>query len=104
MNTPDARSEGRPASSSPSGRATVIRHPERARYDRATIDAVLREGLVCHVEHVEHVAPGRGAFIRPPSRAELDVTRVVWFAVDEVSAKVRAGPPIDAVSDLDLPV
>jgi nitroimidazol reductase NimA-like FMN-containing flavoprotein (pyridoxamine 5'-phosphate oxidase superfamily) len=181
-----------PRAGAPTGRTQVRRHPERARYDRATIDAVLREGLVCHVAFafdgapvalpttyapwdggivvhggresrmfaalasgapacicvtlldglvlarsathhsmnyrsvvifgagvdvvdrdrkraamaalVEHVVPGRGAFIRPPSDAEFDITRVVWFALDEASAKVRAGPPIDAAADLDLPV
>jgi nitroimidazol reductase NimA-like FMN-containing flavoprotein (pyridoxamine 5'-phosphate oxidase superfamily) len=176
----------------PSARTVVRRHPERGRYDKATVDEVLREGFVCHVAFavdgapvvlpttyapwedgiivhggatsrmfttlasgapacvavtlldglvlarsathhsmnyrsvvvfasgvdvvdrgrkrealaalVEHVVPGRGAFIRPPMNAELDITRVVWFAVDEASAKVRAGPPVDADADLDLPV
>jgi len=30
-------------------RVTVRRHPERGEYDRATIDAILAEGLVAHV-------------------------------------------------------
>ena len=30
-------------------RSTVRRLPDRARYDRATVDAILDEGLVCHV-------------------------------------------------------
>jgi uncharacterized protein len=33
----------------PSQRTTIHRHPERADYDRATIDAVLDEALICHV-------------------------------------------------------
>ena len=33
-------------------RSTVRRLPERARYDRATVDAILDEGLVCHVGFV----------------------------------------------------
>lgn len=33
----------------PSDRATVKRLPKRAAYDRATIDAILDEGLICHV-------------------------------------------------------
>ena len=33
----------------PSERATVKRLPKRAAYDRATIDAILDEGLICHV-------------------------------------------------------
>ena len=34
---------------SPTPRSTVRRLPDRARYDRATVDAILDEGLVCHV-------------------------------------------------------
>ena len=33
----------------PSARATVRRKPQRGAYDRATIDAILDEGLICHV-------------------------------------------------------
>jgi nitroimidazol reductase NimA-like FMN-containing flavoprotein (pyridoxamine 5'-phosphate oxidase superfamily) len=35
--------------SSPTPRSTVRRLPDRARYDRASVDAILDEGLVCHV-------------------------------------------------------
>jgi nitroimidazol reductase NimA-like FMN-containing flavoprotein (pyridoxamine 5'-phosphate oxidase superfamily) len=38
-------SESGPAS----GRVAVRRHSERGRYDRATIDAILDEGLICHL-------------------------------------------------------
>jgi uncharacterized protein len=34
---------------SPSERATIHRYAHRAAYDRATIDAILDEGFVCHV-------------------------------------------------------
>jgi hypothetical protein len=40
-----------------SGRATVRRHPERAAYDRATIDAILDEALVAHVGFVRDGSP-----------------------------------------------
>ncbi len=33
----------------PSGRATVVRLPERGRYDRQTIDSILDEALICHL-------------------------------------------------------
>jgi len=33
----------------PSDRTTVKRKPQRADYDRATIDKILDEGLICHV-------------------------------------------------------
>ena len=33
----------------PSARTTVKRHPERGAYNRATIDAILDEALICHL-------------------------------------------------------
>jgi nitroimidazol reductase NimA-like FMN-containing flavoprotein (pyridoxamine 5'-phosphate oxidase superfamily) len=172
-------------------RTTVRRLPERGRYDREAIDAILDEGLVCHVGFVddgqpfvvpsayarmgdrllvhgsaasrmlktlaagvpacvtvtlldggvlarsgfnhsmnyrsvvvvgaaaeitdpaekrraldaivEHIVPGRLAALRPPSEVELRATRVVAFALDESSAKVRSGPPKDDEADYALP-
>jgi nitroimidazol reductase NimA-like FMN-containing flavoprotein (pyridoxamine 5'-phosphate oxidase superfamily) len=40
------------AAGPPSSRTRVRRHPERAAYDRATIDAILDESLICHVAWV----------------------------------------------------
>jgi nitroimidazol reductase NimA-like FMN-containing flavoprotein (pyridoxamine 5'-phosphate oxidase superfamily) len=37
----------------PSERAQVRRLPERGAYDRATIDAILDEALICHVAYVD---------------------------------------------------
>jgi uncharacterized protein len=51
---------------------------------------------------VEHVAPGRLGVARPPDEKELAATRVMALALDEVSAKVRTGPPLDDEEDLDL--
>jgi uncharacterized protein len=39
-------------SAAPSPRARVKRLPDRGRYDRATIDAILDAGFLCHVAHV----------------------------------------------------
>jgi uncharacterized protein len=36
----------------PTTRTTVRRHPERGDYERATIDAILDEALICHVGFV----------------------------------------------------
>jgi hypothetical protein len=49
---------------------------------------------------VNHIVPGRTADVREPSDAELDATAVVWLPIDEASAKVRTGPPVDLESDL----
>lgn len=173
------------------GRSRVRRHSERGRYDRATVDAILDEGLVCHLgvvidgmprvlptlyardgdvlylhgapaaailnggreepvclavslidglvmarsvnNHsvnyrsvvvygrpsvitdrdeklhalrvvVEHVCPGRWDDARRPSAAELAGTLVMRLGLDEVSAKVREGGPVDRPEDVSLPV
>jgi nitroimidazol reductase NimA-like FMN-containing flavoprotein (pyridoxamine 5'-phosphate oxidase superfamily) len=176
----------------PTARTTVRRHPERAHYDRASVEAILDEGLVAHVglavdgqpyvipmvfarvgealylhgsaasrllralsggaavcvtvtlldgivlarsafHHsmnyrsvvvvgravpvsdgaerdralaamVDHAVPGRSAQVRPPDGKELAATLVIRVPLDEASAKVRTGPPIDDDRDLDLPV
>lgn len=53
---------------------------------------------------VEHVAPGRMAHVRPPTAAELRSTAVVAFPVDEGSAKIRTGGPLEEAEDLGLAV
>ena len=173
-----------------SARTTVRRHADRGRYDRATMEAILDEALICHLAvnvdgtpHViptmyarsgdqvyvhgatanralgalrsgsdaclvvtlldglvmarsafhhsmnyrsvvimgtarevtdpaeklqameallEHVAPGRWRDSRPPTRAEFDSTVILALTLDEASAKVRTGGPIDDPDDLGL--
>jgi len=53
---------------------------------------------------VEHVVPGRSGDSRGPSEPELEATEVVAIEIDEASAKIRSGPPVDAAEDRDLPV
>jgi nitroimidazol reductase NimA-like FMN-containing flavoprotein (pyridoxamine 5'-phosphate oxidase superfamily) len=53
---------------------------------------------------VEHLAPGRSADARGPRDPELAATEVVALPIDEASAKVRTGPPVDAPEDYALPV
>jgi nitroimidazol reductase NimA-like FMN-containing flavoprotein (pyridoxamine 5'-phosphate oxidase superfamily) len=48
---------------------------------------------------VEKACPGRWADVRPPSREELLRTLVVKLPLDEASAKVRAGDPLDDEPD-----
>jgi nitroimidazol reductase NimA-like FMN-containing flavoprotein (pyridoxamine 5'-phosphate oxidase superfamily) len=52
---------------------------------------------------VEHVVPGRTGQTRPPSANELKGTLVLTLPLDEVSAKVRSGPPLDDEEDYALP-
>jgi nitroimidazol reductase NimA-like FMN-containing flavoprotein (pyridoxamine 5'-phosphate oxidase superfamily) len=175
-----------------SARSTVRRHRERGNYDRSVLNAILDEGLICHVgfsddnttyvlptgyarvddvlyvhgasanhmlevlaretpacvtvtlldglvlarasfHHsmnyrsavifssgskvddpaeklfalnaiVEHIVPGRMRDARPPTADELRATLVVRLPIEEFSAKVRVGPPIDDDDDHDLPI
>jgi nitroimidazol reductase NimA-like FMN-containing flavoprotein (pyridoxamine 5'-phosphate oxidase superfamily) len=52
---------------------------------------------------VERLYPGRWAELRPVTAQELKATTVLWLDLDEVSAKVRSGPPGDDEADLDWP-
>jgi nitroimidazol reductase NimA-like FMN-containing flavoprotein (pyridoxamine 5'-phosphate oxidase superfamily) len=180
-------------SEAPSQRTSVHRHPERGAYDRATIDAILDEALICHLAWVspegeprviptihvrvgdmlyvhgsqasrtlralrvgatvciettivdglvlarstpqhsmnyrsvilfgsprevtdraemhvaqraltDHVVPGRTADARPPNDKEYKETAIFALPLDEASAKVRTGPPLDPDEDLELDV
>jgi nitroimidazol reductase NimA-like FMN-containing flavoprotein (pyridoxamine 5'-phosphate oxidase superfamily) len=174
----------------PSPRVTVRRHAERGRYDRDTIEAILDEGLVCHLgftvdgtpqviptmyarrgdavyvhgavanralaalrsgshaclvvtlldglvmarsafNHsmnyrsvvvvgeaaevtdpdeklaamkslLDQVAPGRWDDARQPSPTEIASTVILVLRLDESSAKVRTGGPIDNEEDMGL--
>jgi len=52
----------------------------------------------------ERLIRGRWADVRPPSEEELHKTLVVAIAIDEASAKVRTGPPLDDEEDYALDV
>ena len=52
---------------------------------------------------VERLIPGRTGDVRPPTAKELAVTAVLEFPLEEVSAKVRTGPPADDPDDYLLP-
>jgi len=51
---------------------------------------------------VEHVAPGRWREVREPSAKELAGTLVLRLPIEEASAKVRTGPPLDDEEDYAL--
>jgi nitroimidazol reductase NimA-like FMN-containing flavoprotein (pyridoxamine 5'-phosphate oxidase superfamily) len=51
---------------------------------------------------VEHIVPGRWGEIRPPSEDELTATAVLAIPIEEASAKVRTGAPIDDEEDYAL--
>lgn len=52
----------------------------------------------------EHLIAGRWNDVRGPSDQELKATAVLEFSMEEASAKVRQGPPLDDEDDYTLPV
>jgi nitroimidazol reductase NimA-like FMN-containing flavoprotein (pyridoxamine 5'-phosphate oxidase superfamily) len=52
----------------------------------------------------EHVVPGRWNESRHPNEREMKATTVLCLPLEEVSAKIRTGPPIDEEEDYQLPV
>jgi hypothetical protein len=72
------------------GRASIIDDPE--------------EKLRALRAFSEHVIPGRWDDVRGPNGDELKATIVLSLPLDEVSAKVRSGPPLDEIEDYELPV
>jgi uncharacterized protein len=52
----------------------------------------------------EHVMKGRWSDVRIPTEQELKATIVLSLPLEEVSAKVRTGGPIDDEADYALPV
>jgi hypothetical protein len=72
------------------GTAAEVTGPEEK---RRALDAI-----------VDHVAEGRSREARGPNDKELLATRVLSLPLEEVSAKVRTGPPIDDEEDYTWPV
>ena len=52
----------------------------------------------------DQIMRGRWEEIRGPSRKELNGTAVLKMTIDEASAKIRTGPPVDDEDDYALPV
>jgi uncharacterized protein len=72
------------------GRAERVRRPDA---QLAALEAI-----------VEHVVPGRWRDVRHPGPNELKATAVLALPIDEASAKVRSGPPLDDEDDYALDV
>lgn len=52
----------------------------------------------------EHIVRGRWADVRRPTAKELRGTAVLRMSIDDASAKVRTGPPLDDEEDYELDV
>jgi uncharacterized protein len=73
-------------------------------FGRARVVEDAREKLEALRAFTEHVVPGRWRDARRPNREELNETTVLALALDEASAKVRTGPPIDKDEDYEMSV
>jgi uncharacterized protein len=51
----------------------------------------------------EHILPGRWADARSPNEKELKATAVMKVPIEEFSAKMRKGPPVDDEADYAFP-
>jgi uncharacterized protein len=71
------------------GTATVVEGVEKLR----ALDAL-----------VEHVVRGRSREMRPHKEIELKQTLVLSLPLDEASAKIRTGGPVDDEEDYALPI
>jgi nitroimidazol reductase NimA-like FMN-containing flavoprotein (pyridoxamine 5'-phosphate oxidase superfamily) len=71
------------------GKATLVENPE--------------EKLAALRVLSEHILPGRWVDARQPNQRELKATSVLRVPIEEFSAKVRTGPPIDDEEDYSFP-
>ena len=73
-------------------------------FGRARVVESDEEKRAALLAFTEHVVPGRWDEVREPTKQELDSTLVLSLPLEEASAKVRTGPPIDDEEDYSLPV
>ncbi len=52
----------------------------------------------------DHLIAGRWQDVRHPTVKELKATSVLEFTIEDASAKMRSGPPLDDEEDYSLPV
>jgi nitroimidazol reductase NimA-like FMN-containing flavoprotein (pyridoxamine 5'-phosphate oxidase superfamily) len=52
----------------------------------------------------EHIVRGRWADVREPNEQEMVQTTVLCLPIEEASAKIRTGPPLDDEEDYALPI
>ncbi|HEY3843856.1 MAG TPA: pyridoxamine 5'-phosphate oxidase family protein [Acidimicrobiales bacterium] len=72
------------------GRASEVKDPHEKRHG---LDLM-----------VDHIIPGRSRDARPPTEKELRSTMLLRLPLDESSAKVRTGFPLDEKEDYDLDI
>ena len=71
-------------------------------FGRAVAVADRDEKLRAFEAMTDRLSPGRWHDTRRPTLKELDSTSVLKLSIEEASAKIRVGPPIDDAADCDL--
>jgi uncharacterized protein len=69
---------------------------------RARVVSEEAEKLAATEAIVEHIVPGRWADVRPPTAKELKATAILALPIEEASAKLRTGGPVDDEEDYAL--
>jgi uncharacterized protein len=73
-------------------------------FGRATLVDEPKEKYAALVALSEHIVPGRWADVREPNEQEMKQTTVLCLPLEEASAKIRTGPPLDDEEDYALPM
>ena len=73
-------------------------------FGRATAIEDREEKIAALFALSEHMIPGRWQEVREPNEAELLQTTVLALPIDEASAKIRSGPPLDDEEDYEMDV
>ena len=73
-------------------------------FGRATLIDNREEKVAALRALSEHMIPGRWDEVREPNEREQQLTTVLSLQLDEASAKIRTGPPLDDEEDYALPV
>jgi uncharacterized protein len=73
-------------------------------FGRATLVEDRVEKISALLALSEHIIPGRWQDVREPTESELRQTTVLSLPIDEASAKIRTGPPLDDEEDYEMDV
>jgi nitroimidazol reductase NimA-like FMN-containing flavoprotein (pyridoxamine 5'-phosphate oxidase superfamily) len=73
-------------------------------FGRASLIAEREAKLAALFALSEHMIPGRWEEVREPNESELQQTTVLSLPIDEASAKIRTGPPLDDEEDYAMNV
>ncbi len=73
-------------------------------FGNASVIAGREEKIAALTALSEHIIRGRWKEVREPNEAELQQTTVLTMPIDEASAKIRTGPPLDDEEDYALPI